>query len=66
MEPSSVIGQLDVLEDGRPCRFSTGKGAAIVVWVGEEALNHCAVVGHAEATHVQRYLGFRRFIRYWK
>ncbi|MNM50536.1 hypothetical protein D3C81_615800 [compost metagenome] len=64
MKPSSVIEQLDVLEDGRPCCFSTGKGAAIVdfeLQIGEETLNHCVVVGHAGATHAQRYLGFRRF-----
>lgn len=30
MKPGSVMEQLDVLEDGRPCSFSVDKGTAIV------------------------------------
>lgn len=64
MEPDSVIEQFDVLEDSRPCSFSTGERTVIIdfkLQIGEETFNHCAVVGHAWPTHAQCYFGFRRF-----
>lgn len=63
MEPGSAIEQLGVLEDSRPCCFSTGERTAIIdfkLQIGEEAFYHCVVVGHALQVHVQRYFGFRR------